>query len=429
MKRTWKISIIVVAVLMAGGYLIVNYLTEGHRTHQEEELQYTCPMHPQIVQDKPGDCPICGMKLVPLRDDDKGGAEEHDGHALHGLAPVRIDPERQALMGLTFEKAERRAIVREIRTSAKILPDETRQFRVTVKTEGWVEKLFVNRTGQYVRKGSPLLSIYSPELVSSQQEYISSLRASERLADMGDGGGLSGSGMKEITRAARDRLRLFDISNAQIDRIGRTGSVERTMVLYSPASGYVMEKNVLPGQKVTGNDTLMTIIDISRVWGEADVYETDIPYVKIGMNVEITLSYWPGKVFRGRISFLDPVLNPETRTLRARLEIANADLSLRPNMYGDAKLRYSAGKKISVSEGAVMRTGERNYVFVKKTEGGDILPVEVALGIRDSGGFFEIREGIKEGDMVVSTANFLVDSESSIRAALKAASDQGGHRH
>ncbi|TFH39614.1 MAG: efflux RND transporter periplasmic adaptor subunit, partial [Chrysiogenales bacterium] len=390
---------------------------------------YTCPMHPQIVKEKPGNCPICGMKLVPLRKDDKSDANGHDGRSMTGLSPVRIDPERQALMGLTFEKAERRDIVREIRTSAKILPDETRQYRVTVKVNGWVEKLYINQTGQFVRRGSPLLTLYSPELLSSQQEYLSSLRAGERLAGMEDGGGLSGSGIQEITKAARDRLRLFDISQAQIDRIGRTGVVERTMVLYSPASGYVMEKNVLPGQKVLGNDTLMTIIDLSRVWGEADVYETDIPYVKTGMNVELTLSYWPAKVFRGRITFLDPVLNPETRTLKARLEIPNADLSLKPNMYGDAKLRYSAGKKISVSEGAVMRTGERDYVFVKKTERGDILPVKVTLGVRDSGGFFEIRDGIKDGDMVVSTANFLVDSESSIRAALKAASAPGGHQH
>ncbi len=368
------------------------------------------------------------MRLVPARKEEKKGEGDTKGGAgLTGLAEVSISPEKQALMGLTFEKAAKRALVKEIRTTARILPDETRQYKVTMKVNGWVERLFVNQTGQYVRRGAPLLSLYSPELLSAQQEYVSALNAARKLGARGDTGGLTASSLDELVRAARERLRLFDISAGQVASLEKSGTVERAMIIHSPASGYVLEKKVFPGQKVMVNDDLMTIIDLSRVWGESDIYEADIPYVKIGMAVEVTLPYWPGKVFRGRISFLDPFLGPDTRTLKARLEIPNGDLTLRPNMYGDAKILYHAGTKVAVSEGAVMRTGLRDYVFVKKNDGGDIVPVEVKLGVRSGDGYFEIRSGLIGGESVVSTANFLVDSESSIRAALKSASEEHTH--
>lgn len=425
-KKRRVIGYILAATLIgtAAFFVIPTFL----HNHSGEDTLYTCPMHPQIVQDHPGDCPICGMRLVPLRKDEKKRDGDTKGEAgLAGLGEVSIDPEKQALMGLTFEKAVKRALIKEIRIPARILPDETRQYKVTMKVNGWVEHLFVNQTGQYVRKGAPLLSIYSPELLSAQQEYISALNAARKLSAQSDAGGLTASSLNEIVQAARERLHLFDISSDQVARLEKTGIVERTMVIHSPASGYVQEKKVFPGQKVMVNDDLMTIIDLSRVWGESDIYEVDIPYVKIGMTVEVTLPYWPGKTFRGKITFLDPFLNPDTRTIKARLEIPNSDLTLRPNMYGDAKILFNAGMKIAVSEGAVMRTGLKDYVFVKKNEGGNIVPVEVKLGMRSSDGYFEIRSGLVGGESVVSTANFLVDSESSIRAAIKSSSE--GHKH
>ncbi len=426
MKRGKKMFtlVIIVAIIAVSGYFIFPDLFHDHRG---EETLYTCPMHPQIVQDRPGDCPICGMRLVPVRKEEKKEAVSHDGHDMAGLTAVTIDPARQALMGITFEKAEKRKLIKEIRTTARILPDETRLFKVSVKVGGWIEKLFVNQTGQFVKRGSPLFSLYSPELFSAQQEYLSALRAAAALKDRGAGAGFASASVDEVVRAARERLRLFDISAAQIARIGKNGEAERTLILYSPASGYIQEKKVFPGQKVMPNDELFIIADLSRVWGESDIFETDLPYVKAGMPVEITLPYWVGKSFRGRISFLDPFLDPDTRALKARLEIPNADLTLKPNMFGDAKISYSGGVRVSVSEGSVMRTGTRDYVFVKKSEEGHILPVEVKLGLRSSDGYFEVREGVKEGDVVVSSANFLVDSESAIKAALKAAS--GGHNH
>ncbi len=457
MKHKWKIVIAVIAVLATGGYLLITYLPIQHDAHQEEQKQlYTCPMHPQIVQDTPGECPICGMKLVPIKKEEKrkekktmyrssmnpnevsdhpgkdsmgmemvpfeaGGGEE-EIKTPSGLAPVAIAKDKRDMIGLSFEEIRVRPIQKEIRTSVRIVPDETRQFRVMTKVGGWVEKLYVNQTGQFVKKGSPLLSVYSPELLSAQQEYLSAVKATLRFKDDMDTE-MPGS-MDEMEKASRERLRLLDMSDHQIERIRNTGMIERAVTLYAPSSGYVTEKMVLQGQKIMMNDALMVIVDLSRVWGELDVHETDLPYVKIGMPVEVTLSYWEGKSFRGRINFLNPFMDPETRVLKARVEIPNSGLVLKPNMYGDAQMTYNIGKKLAVSEQAVMQTGVRNYVFI---EGKDdlVVPYEVKIGAHSSDGYYVVLSGLKGGERVVTSANFLIDSESSLKAAFKSASTRG----
>jgi RND family efflux transporter MFP subunit len=326
------------------------------------------------------------------------------------------------MMGLNFETVKTRKMIKEIRTSTRIVQDETRQYRVTTKVSGYVENLYVNQTGQYVKRGAPLLSIYSPELLAAQQEYLSAVKAQDRLSGMGQS--MAGS-IGDIAESARERLRLLDISDAQINKIKATGQVTRTVTLYSPASGYVMEKSVLKGQKIMENDALMVIVDLTRVWGEADIYESDIPYIRTGMTAELTSGYWPGKIFRGKITFLSPFLEPESRTLKARIEIPNSDLVLKPNMYADAKLTYGIGERLAVPESAVMRTGTRDYVFIEG-EKNMIVPYEVKIGMRSGDGYYEVISGLKKGERVVISANFLVDSESSLKAAFKSAVSGSG---
>lgn len=468
MKKIRWVGIAFIFLLISGGsILLVNSYRHRHQVTTQKKL-YTCPMHPQIVKDKPGDCPICGMRLVPLKRDepeqdkpaghktktmyrssmnpneisDRPGkdsmgmemipfeTEESGIETPAGLAAVTISEEKKELIGLDFSQVKRMRMTKETRTSARIVPDETRLYRITVKVEGWVEKLYVNQTGQYVKKGDPLLDIYSPELVSAQQEYVSSMDALVKIdttpgsTDAKDS--IVSGDQNRLESAAREKLRLFDISNAQIERLRASGKVERIMTLESSVSGYVTEKMVLQGQRVMTEGPLMTITDLSRVWGEADIYETDLPYVKVGMPAELTLSFWPGKAFRGRISFISQFLETETRTAKARIEISNPGLVLKPGMYADVTLSYDFGERLAVPESAVMRTGVRDYVFVE----GDhdvIIPREVKLGAYSEDGNYEVISGLTLGDRVVTSANFLIDSESSLKSALKSAA--GTHAH
>jgi Cu(I)/Ag(I) efflux system membrane fusion protein/cobalt-zinc-cadmium efflux system membrane fusion protein len=459
MKKNRWIGIVFILLLVGGGStLLVNSYRHRHQVTEQKQL-YTCPMHPQIVRDNPGDCPICGMKLVPIKKNepdkdkrktlyrssmnpneisDKPGKdsmgmelipfepEEKEIDTPQGLAAVTIPREKRELIGLAFSPVKRMRIFKETRTSAQIVPDETRLFRISMKVDGWVERLHVNQTGQYVRKGEPLLEIYSPDLVSVQQEYVSSVAGLKEHGTLPDS--VVSADLKGLESAAREKLRLFDISDEQIDRLRASGKVERTMAIESPVSGYVTEKTVLQGQRVMTNDPLLTIADLSRVWGEADVYETDLPYVKVGMPAELTLSYWPGKTFRGHISFLSPFLESETRTAKARIEIVNPGLVLKPGMYADVKLSFDLGTRLAVPESAVMRTGVRDYVFVEGN-GDKIIPREVKLGATSENGYYEVISGLNAGDRVVTSANFLIDSESSLKSALQSAAGAGVHQH
>ena len=357
--------------------------------------KYHCPMHPQIIREQPGSCPICGMDLVPIT----------EKKTAPGI--VTLPPATRQRIGLQLGTIEKRTLAHELRTSARIVSDETRLYHVTLKTEGWIEHFHSIFVGKFIQKGEPLMKIYSPELLTAQTEFLN----------------VAKSGDANLVAATRRRLELLDMTTDQIDQLLRAGAPERTVTLYAPTSGYVAERNIASGHKAMPGEMLLTLADLSVVWADADIYESDLPLVKVGMPAEVTVN---AQSFTGQVTFVSPTLDPDSRTMKARIEIPNPAGTLKPEMFGTARLQFDLGEKLAIPVAAVLRTGERVYAF--RDIGGDQLePVEIKLGAR-AGDWFEVRSGLAAGDKVVTSANFLVDSESQLQAALAGIGGGSGDR-
>jgi len=441
------------AALGGGGVYLALRAPHDHAPAGTQEARkgprYQCPMHPTIVQDHPGECPICGMELVRVagdgaptgerkiayyrspmdpkvhspvpRKDDMGMdylpvyEDELAGHApVEGLATVSIDPARQQLIGLSTAAAVRGKVGGSWRTVGRIAVDPTRVRKINLKVGGYVERIYVDFVGRPVRRGEALFSLYSPELLSTQNEYLLALKTRGALAK---GGVLGGSG-DDLVASARRKLELWDVPRSEIDRLERTGESAKSLTFVSPISGVVTAKNVVEGSRLAPGDTPYEITDLAEVWVMADAYESDLAQVSVRMPATLTLAAFPDRVFQGSVAFIDPLLDPRTRTAKVHLHFLNPTGELKPEMYGEVVLQGTPRQGLTIPADAVIHTGTRDVVFVDLGE-GKFQPREVQLGARD-GERVEVVKGIEEGEKVVTRANFLVDSESRLRASLAA---------
>jgi membrane fusion protein, copper/silver efflux system len=378
-------------------------------TVKKVQQKFHCPMHPTYTNDGPGDCPICGMRLVPMASATVTTPEKE--MPVEGLAQVMGSDEALRQAGVVVVAAEKRRLSRSIRTVGTVVADETRVRHMHTKIAGFVEKLFVNFTGQAVRKGQPILSIYSQELLASQQEYLQAKVASEKLT-----GGELHAAVEQTLVAARRRLELFDVSPATIAEIERSHTPARNVTLQAPVAGFVTGKSVYEGQSIEPGMELFTITDLSHLWIEAAVYANEAPLVHVGQHATFKLAFDPEHDLSGKVSFVDPILNPESRTLRVRFDFGNASGKLKPGMFVDAILDLEEREGVAVPDSSIIDTGVRTIVYVQGGQGA-FSPRLVKVGLR-ADGWAQIVSGLDSGDRVAVQGNFLLDSEARIRGAI-----------
>ncbi len=369
---------------------------------------WAAPMDPTYIRNEPGKSPM-GMDLVPVY--------EEDGGDKAAASTIRIDPVTIQNMGVRLGRVERKPLVKHIRTFGNITYDERRIYTVNTKFSGWIEKLYVDFVGETVKKGQPLFDIYSPELLTAQEEYLLALQHNRDLKDSSYPSIREGA--QRLLKASRTRLRYWDLSEKQIKTIENTGNVQKTLTIYSPARGVVMKKNAFQGHYVTAGQNQYEITDLSRVWVDVDIYEYELPWVRKGMPAKMELSYIPGKIFYGNVLFVYPFLSAKTRTATLRLEFPNPDYQLKPDMYVNVTLESAiAGDSLVIPQEAVIDSGVRKIVFVALGK-GKFQPREVKLGVEGNDNEFQVLEGLKENEAIVISAQFMLDSESRLREAIQ----------
>lgn len=432
-------KIFVILVLVVGlGFILIKFnliLNLGHGIHQSQHEVYVCPMHPTYTSDRPGDCPICGMRLVKR--------EQGNKKIVHRMAKdmkmpmeireekekrteefkLEIDPAKQQYLGIKTTKVKLRDVQKEIKALGTVMPDETKLAHIHTKFSGYVHKVFADYEGKFIKKGEPLFTVYSPELVSTQEEYLLALEAEEKL---------KGSKFPEIFKsqeslleAARRRLELWDITPEQIDNLKKTRQVTKELTIFSHVSGFITKKEVFEGTEIAPHETLYDIADLSKVWVLLEVYENDLSFIKVGQTATINFTYENLKPYTGKITYLYPTIDPMTRTAKVRIEVNNSGFKLKPDMYVSATIQSDIGKNLVVPQSAVIESGNRQIIFVKEDK-GYFIPKEVKLGaeVNDER---VVYSGINEQDEVVTDGNFLLDSESNLETALGQMKGHEGH--
>lgn len=401
---------------------------EAAKIAQVKPGQFYCPMGAEHVQDTPGQCPKCGMELVekkapPVSPEGQGSPMQ--AAAVPGRVPVSISPEKRQLIGLTFAKVERRSLRRSVRTAAVLEHDETRYARIAPRFAGWVRKLHVNFTGAPVEQGQPLFTVYSPELFAAQNDYLVAWRSMKQLQD--DAPAPLRDSAQALLDSARQRLTLLQIGPEEVRALEERGQASAELLFRAPVSGYVTVKKAVEGQAFVAGETLYEIADLSHLWLWAYLFELDLPWVTLGQQAMVHLPYLTNQPFAATVTFIYPEIEAQTRRGQVRLEVDNPRHELRPGMWADVELQLDLGDRLAVPASAILDTGQRHIAFVAGS--GDLLePREVQVGARTDD-HYEVLAGLKEGEQVVRRALFLVDSESQLRAAISAMSPAEPHRH
>ncbi len=457
------IGLVLLSAAFIGGYGYNRWFGKGESPQAgkggRKILYYVDPMHPGYKSDKPGIAPDCGMKLEPVYEGGQMGeptatAERKILHyrdpkdpkytsAKPGINPetgnelepvyaddpssmpmgtIKVSPEKQQLIGVQYGVAESSAGVHTFRAVGKVAFDETKIARVHTRIDGWVDKVFVDFIGKLVDQGQPLLTIYSPELLATQQEFLLAQKGKDMMKSSTLDGALAQS--DSLLAASRKRLELWELSDSQIDEITRTGKPITNVTLYAPISGYVINRNAFPKQRVMPDTELYTVVDLNKVWIMADVFEYEAPMVRMGQPAKVSLSYSAGKSFSAHVNYIQPQVDPMTRTLKVRLEAENPGLLLKPDMYVDVEFRVDMPQRVTVPAEAVLDSGLKKTVFVDRGN-GFLEPRQVEIGER-IGDRIEIRKGLQARERIVTSGNFLIDSESQLKSA---AAGMAGHQH
>jgi len=409
MKRS--ILILAIAAAWAGGYGYGRWYAKPAAS-EKKPLYWVDPMHPWYKSDKPGIAPDCGMKLVAVFPGDEARYERKANRLPEGS--VQITPEKQQLIGVEYGTAEYENVSGSLRSVARVTLDETKVAKVNSKLEGWLDQVFVDSVGRKVQKGDPLVTIYSPEALATQQEYLLAIKGRAMMHDSPVHEMLGST--ENLVAAAKKRLELWDIADAQIAAITASGQPIKSLTLYSPISGFVMERNAFAKQRIMPDTVLYNIADLSTVWVVADVFEYEASNVRIGQSAALTLAYLPGRTFRGRVSYILPTVDPATRTVKVRIEFPNTEFLLKPEMYGEVEFQTGGTRRLVVPQTAVLNSGDRQTVFVDRGN-GYFEPRDVKIGAQNSGRT-EILSGLKAGERIVISGNFLIDSESQLKTAL-----------
>ncbi len=415
--NTKRVVILMIGILLVGATIFVvarrsSEMPSGHTVSDSIKTAsdyYTCPMHPSVHSDHPGACPICGMTLVK-----KSSEPDTSMHMSMDMGSVTVSPARQVLADVATTPARRGTLDREIRAVGTIMAAEPNVRRITARFPGRLDHLYLTYTGQSVKKGDPVADVYSPEAISAQEEYLLALGS-----DTQDGGSLLGK--------SREKLLRWGFTDAQISALARSGKVRDVVTIYSPISGIVVDKQIDPQQYAAAGQDLYEVADLSSVWLTADLYEYEISDLKLGETVEASTEAYPGKIFRGKITFISPTVDPATRTVRVRAEIPNPTGELKTEMYVNVLVRIRMPETVVVPASAIISTGTHRMVWVQKEE-GVFEPRHVVVGAT-GGDSVQILEGLDAGEIVATSGGYLLDSESQLQAPSSGMGQMEGMQH